>query len=127
MPQININEIDQSVFSRVVNDDSGSPTSTVNRGREIVHRVTNPSFVGEPTSKQVDEYANKLLSELSSLEYSISYSHGYCPARVGDCVRLNYAKAGLNDVKAKVISQTIKCQSGCSVSEKAVFTKKLWR
>lgn len=114
-------------YSRVVNDDSGSPTSTVNRGREIVHRVTNPSFVGEPTSKQVDEYANKLLSELSSLEYSISYSHGYCPARVGDCVRLNYTKAGLNDVKAKVISQTIKCQSGCSVSEKAVFTKKLWR
>ena len=114
-------------YSRVVNDDSNSPTSTVNRGREIIHRVTDPEFVGDPTKKQVDEYADKLLKELSSVEYTVSYSHGYCPVRVGDCVRLNYSSAGLNNVKAKVISQTIKCESGCSVSEKAVFTTKLWR
>ena len=114
-------------YSRVVNDDSNSPTSTVNRGREIIHRVTDPDFVGDPTKKQVDEYADKLLKELSSVEYTVSYSHGYCPVRVGDCVRLNYSSAGLNNVKAKVISQTIKCESGCSVSEKAVFTTKLWR
>ena len=114
-------------YSRVVNDDSNSPTSTVNRGREIIHRVTDPDFVGDPTKKQVDEYADKLLKELSSVEYTVSYSHGYCPVRVGDCVRLNYSSAGLNNVKAKVVSQTIKCESGCSVSEKAVFTTKLWR
>ena len=114
-------------YSRVVNEDSNSPTSTVSRGREIVHRVTDPSFVGEPTQKQVDAYAEKLLSELSSLEYTISYEHGYCPVRVGDCVRINYLRAGLNDVKAKVISQNIKCESGCPVTEKAIFTRKLWR
>ena len=114
-------------YSRVVNDDPNSPTSTISRGREIIHRVTDPEVIGEPTGKQIDEYANKLLSKLSSLEYSISYSHGYCPVRVGDCVRLNYKRAGLVDVKAKVISQNIKCESGCPVTEKAVFTKKLWR
>lgn len=114
-------------YSRVVNDDENSLISTIARGREIVHRVTDPSLTGVPTQKQIDEYANKLLSELSSLEYSISYSHGYCPVRVGDCVRLNYTRAGLTNVKAKVISQKIKCESGCEVSEKAVFTKKLWR
>ena len=114
-------------YSRVVNEDSNSPTSTISRGREIVHRVTDPSFVGEPTQKQVDAYAEKLLSELSSLEYTISYEHGYCPVRVGDCVRINYSRAGLNDVKAKVISQNIKCESGCPVTEKAIFTRKLWR
>lgn len=114
-------------YSRVVNNDENSPTSTIARGREIVHRVTNPSFVGLPTKRQVDQYAEKLLSELSSLEYTISYSHGYCPVRVGDCVRLNYERAGLKNVKAKVISQTIKCESGCPVSERAVFTRKLWR
>lgn len=114
-------------YSRVVNDDENSPTSVMARGREIVHRVTNPSFVGFPTQKQVDEYAQKLLSELSSLEYTASYSHGYCQTRLGDCVRLNYLKAGLTNVKAKVISQTIKCESGCPVTEKAIFTKKLWR
>ena len=114
-------------YSRVVNDDSNSPTSTISRGREIVHRVTNPDFVGDPTQKQVDLYAEKLLSSLSSLEYTVTYTHGYCPVRVGDCVRLNYSRAELNDIKAKVISQTINCKNGCSVTEKAVFTTKLWR
>ena len=81
----------------------------------------------QATKEQRKEYAVKLMKELSSVQYTVSYSHGYCPVRVGDCVRLNYSSAGLNNVKAKVISQTIKCESGCSVSEKAVFTTKLWR
>lgn len=113
-------------YARVVNDDSNSPTSTVNRGREILHRVTDPNMIGNPTDNQIQEYAEQLLRELSTLEYTISYSHGYCPVRLGDCVRINYTRAGLVDVKAKVISQTIKCESGCPVSEKAVFTRKLW-
>ena len=114
-------------YSKVVNDDPNSPISTVNRGREIVHRVTDPDVIGDPTRNQIQEYAEQLLRDLSSLEYTIKYSHGYCPVRVGDCVRLNYKAAGLTDVKAKVISQTIKCEPGCPVSEKAVFTTKLWR
>lgn len=114
-------------YARVVNDDPNSPTSTISRGREIVHRVTNPNLVGDPTENQTKEYAEQLLRELSSLEYTVTYSHGYCPVRVGDCVRLNYAKAGLNGVKAKVISQTIKCEPGTPVTEKAVFTTRLWR
>lgn len=113
--------------ARVVNDDSNSPTSTVNRGREIIYRETNPSISGNPTQDYIEEYAEHLLKELSSIEYTISYTHGYCPVRLGDCVRLNYRKAGLIDVKAKVISQTIKCESGCPVTEKAVFTNRLWR
>ena len=113
-------------YSKVVNDDVNSPISTVNRGREIVHRVTNPEFVGDPTKYQIKEYAEQLLRNLSTLEYTISYTHGYCPVRVGDCVRLNYSKAGITDIKAKIISQSIKCEPGCPVTEKAVFTTKLW-
>lgn len=113
-------------YSKVVNDDANSPISTVNRGREIVHRVINPEFVGDPTKYQIKEYAEQLLRNLSTLEYSVSYTHGYCPVRVGDCVRLNYSKAGITDVKAKIISQSIKCEPGCPVTEKAVFTTKLW-
>lgn len=113
-------------YSKVVNDDANSPISTVNRGREIVHRVTNPEFVGDPTKYQIKEYAEQLLRNLSTLEYSVSYTHGYCPVRVGDCVRLNYSKAGITDVKAKIVSQSIKCEPGCPVTEKAVFTTKLW-
>ena len=113
-------------YSRVVNDDPNSPISTVNRGREIIHRVNNPDMIGDPTENQIHEYANRLLKELSSLEYTITYTHGYCPVRIGDCVRLDYKKAGLTNIKAKVISQNIKCEPGCPVTEKAVFTNKLW-
>lgn len=114
-------------YSRVVNDDSNSPTSTVNRGREIVYRVTDPDLIGDPTNSQIDKYAEQLLRELSSVEYTITYTHGYCPVRVGDCIRFNYSRAGLKDIRAKVISQSIKCELGCPVTEKAVFTTKLWR
>lgn len=113
-------------YSRVVNDDPNSPTSTVNRGREIIHRVSDPDLIGDPTENQIDEYAERLLRELSSLEYTITYRHGYCPVKVGDCVRFNYSRADLKNVKAKVISQSIKCEPGCPVTEKAVFTTSLW-
>lgn len=112
--------------ARVVNDDPNSPISTVNRGREIIHRITDPEITGDPTEYQIDLYAEQLLRELSSLEYTLTYTHGYCPVRLGDCIRLNYSRAGLTDIKAKVISQSIRCEAGCPVTEKAVFTTKLW-
>lgn len=113
--------------AKVVNDDENSPVSTVNRGREKLRRVVNPDMGGQPSQDQVDRYAEQLLRNLSTLEYTITYTHGYCPVRVGDCVRINYSRAGLTDIKAKVISQSIKCEQGCPVTEKAVFTAKLWR
>ena len=116
-----------SLFSRVVNSDENSPISTVNRGREIVYRDTNPNLSGVPTQEMVDDYAVQLLRNLSCLEHKITYSHAYCPVRVGDCVMLDYKGAGLQNVKAKVISQSIKCVTGCPVQETAVYTTKLWR
>jgi hypothetical protein len=114
-------------YSKAVNDDPNSPTSTVNRGREIVYRETDPDTIGDPTARQIDEYAERLLKELSSLECTVTYTHGYCPTRVGDCIRLNYTRANILNVKGKIVSQTIKCSLGCQVTEKAVFTTKLWR
>ena len=112
--------------ARVVNDDPNSPISTVNRGRDILHRDTNPSLPGVPTEAQIQEYARQLLKQLSSVEYTITYSHAYCGTRPGDCVRLNYSRAGLQNIKARIISQSIQCKTGCLVTEKAVFTTKLW-
>lgn len=114
-------------YAKAVNEDENSPISVMNRGREILHRITNPDLLGDPTESQIKEYAEQTLRELSTLEYTISYKHGYCPVRIGDCVRLDYNRAGLKNVKAKVISQSIKCEAGCPVEEKAVFTIKLWR
>ena len=118
-----------STYKRVVvkNEDPNSPTSIVNRGREISYRDTNPSLAGYSTDNQIQAYAERLLSSLSTIECTVRYSHAYCTARVGDCVRFNYAKAGLVNIKAKVISQSIKAELGCTVSERAVFTTKLWR
>lgn len=113
-------------YAKAVNDDPNSPISTVNRGREIIYRDSSPSLAGDPTEMQINEYATQLLRNLSTVEYSVTYTHGYCPVRIGDCVRLNYTRAGLTDIKAKVTSQTIKCESGCQVTETAVFTTKLW-
>lgn len=114
-------------YGKAVNNDPSSPISTVNRGREITHRVTDPDLMGDPTEEQIQAYAERVLREMSALEYTISYTHGYCPVRIGDCVRLNYSRAGLRGIKAKVISQSIKCEPGCPVTEKAVFTTQLWR
>lgn len=111
---------------KVVNDDPNSPVSIVNRGRRITHRISNPDVVGKPSEAELKEYATRKLKELSSIEYTVSYTHGYCPVRIGDCVRLNYEAAGLRNVKAKIISQTIDCVPGCPVTEKAVFTSNLW-
>ena len=111
---------------RVENNDATSPISIVNRGREVVYRETNPDFTADPTTEQLEEYAKSLLKSKSSIEYTVSYSHGYCPVRVGDCVRLNYSRAGLDGVKAKVTSQSIDCTPGCKVTETAVYTEQLW-
>lgn len=114
-------------FSRVVNNDPNSPSSTVRRGREVVYRETSPNFLGIPTQGQIDKYATQLLRDLSCLEHKITYKHSYCNVRVGDCVMLNYQRAGLKYVKAKVISQSISCETGCPVEETAIYTTKLWR
>lgn len=111
----------------VENNDINSKTSIQSRGRRIVHRVTDPEIIGTATQERVEEYATNLLKELSTVECTVSYTHAYCPVRVGDCVLLNYAKAGLDGVKAKVISQDIDCKPGCPVTETAVYTTKYWR
>jgi len=113
------------------NDDPNSVISTFCRGREIPYRETDPSSrglgSGYVTPEELQAYAERKLKELSVLEYTVSFTHAYCPVRIGDCVRLDYAKAGINGVKAKIISQNIKAEPGCPVSAKAVFTSKLWR
>lgn len=115
------------MISRIVNNDENSPVSVVNRGREVVYRDTAPNFTGIPTQEYIDDYATRLLRNLSCLEHKVTYKHAYCPVKVGDCVMLDYKSSGITNVKAKVISQNIDCVSGCPVEETAVYTEKLWR
>ena len=114
------------LYSRVVNDDPNSPISTVNRGREIIYRETEPNITGDVTQEILDDYAVRKLREKSALEYTLTYSHGYCPVRLHDVVLLNYRRAGIINRKAKVKTQVIECKTGCKVNETAVYTDYLW-
>lgn len=113
--------------AKAVNDDPNSPTSIISRGREIVYRDTDPDISGIPTTAMLQEYAERLLKKLSSIECTITYTHGYNGVRVGDCVRMNYSRAEITDIKAKVTKQTIECDTAGKVTETAVFTKQLWK
>lgn len=104
------------------NENPLSPISTVSRGREIIYRETKPELVYATTQSEINAYAKQLLRDLSCLEYTVTYSHGYCPVRIGDCVRLDYSGAGIEGINARVISQTINCTTGCTVQEKAKFS-----
>ena len=109
-----------------INNDPLSPISVVSRGREITKRITNASFTGVPTTGMLDEYASKALKEYSKVSYKLSYSHAYCPVRIGDCVRIDYPEAGLSNIKARVTNQSITCDAAMTVSETAEYSVKLW-
>lgn len=120
------NWTDYAYMAIAENTDPNSPTSIPSRGRRIIHRENAPSnYKRNPT--QLKDYAKQVLESLSSIECTLKYKHGYCPVRVGDCIRFDYKSAGYHNVKAKVIRQSINCSSGCSVTETAVFTTNLWR
>ena len=66
-------------YGRAVNDDPSSLTSIPSRGREITKRVTNPSLLGNPSRDEVQVYAERILRELSTMEYTVSYrQNGNC-------------------------------------------------
>ena len=121
------NDSEPVIHVVVENNDVNSKTSIQNRGRKITKRVIDPEIIGTANRERVKEYAINLLKELSTIECTVCYKHAYCPVRVGDCVRLNYKEAGLDGVKAKIISQDIDCVPGCPVTEMAVYTTKYWQ
>ena len=115
------------------NHRSASPLSIENRGRKIIHRLVNPTIIPTDESQEgsisystLKNYADNLLKQLSSIECTISYTHGYCPVKVGDTITMNYKRAGITNVKALVKTQSITCSTGCQVSETAAFQKSLW-
>lgn len=113
------------LYSRMSNRDESSPISVQNRGREIVKRIKNPDLMSTSSQSTVDRYAKVQLQAASSLSYKVSYEHGFNEVTIGDCVRLDYERAGVVGEKAKVTSQSIKCSTGCTISETAIFTKNL--
>lgn len=107
------------------NIDTDSPISIPTRGREVIKRISNPEIPGNPTPDMVKEWAKDQMMSLNSLEYTVKYTHGYCPVNIGDCVRLDYPEAGLDRVQAFVIAQSLDCSTSCQVSETATYVQKI--
>lgn len=114
-------------YTVVENKDPASEISTVNRGRRVVQRVDKPDFPGNPTREEFEQYAKQYLKNLSTLEHTVTFSHGYVPdVTIGSCVRLNYTRAGIVNIRARINSQSIKCGTGCTVDATATYTTELW-
>lgn len=111
------------MVGRAVNADPSSPISTVSRGRRVLYRDTSPAL-DDPSQEDVDAYAAQLLRDKSVREHTIAFSHGYCPVKLGDCVFLDYRRAGIR-TKARITSQSIECATGCTVTATAVFTESM--
>lgn len=114
-----------TVSERAVNSDPDSPLSTVGRGREVVHRITNPALTN-PDSPALREYAERELRRLCAMDRSIVIRHGWCGVRVGDCVRLELERDGIK-ANGTVTAQSIDCRTGCTVESTVRWTESLWR
>lgn len=106
----------------VARDDSiDSALSTINRGREVWAEETN---VALNTGESIAEYATRRLSELQQVETTAKYTRRYDPELlVGDWVRLNYPKQGLQG-SFEITSQSITLGYGCTTDEEVKYVSR---
>ena len=111
-----------TVVKTIVNDSPDSPVSTVSRGRTVSATEENPEGVTEATA---EAWGRRRLKELSCAERRLAISHGYCPVRLGDCVRVVRSREGI-DVKGKVVRQSIRCETALAVQAEIAYTEEVW-
>ena len=108
----------------VVNDDPESPVSVTQRGYYHDKLDTSPCPVDGET---LERYARRRLEELSTVYDSREYTREWIPNLYPcDIVKASVPALGL-DGNLRVTSQSITCDHGVTVSEKACKEVKLWR
>ena len=85
------------------NDDPESPYSTVCRGRTIALPESVTDAVDEA---DLDAKAERRLREATGIADTITVTHAYVPATIGDVVRVVWPKHGL-DYRASIQSQQL--------------------
>ena len=113
-----------TIVGRADNYGAYSPVSRVARGYEAGLR----EIASDPAVSQAaaDAAAMRRLRELSSAERSISYRHGYCPVKLGDCIQMDYTRYALR-ARLLVRRQVISCaSSSCTVDETGTWTERLF-
>lgn len=114
--------IDDDNRTIAVNDDPDSEVSTVCRGFFVDMVDESPKPVNGETYV---EYARKKLEKASIMKDERSYTREYAP----DVYAYSLIRASVDGLEGdlRVRSQTIKCDKGISVSEKADREVKLWQ
>lgn len=98
----------------VARDDSGSPLSTVTRGREVWQCGSGVDLSGET----IAEYAARKLKELQASARSLEYTRRFFTGvHVGDRVAISYPGYDLVGV-FRISSQSLELSQGCKVKEK---------
>jgi len=114
--------IEDDNITIAVNDDPNSIVSTVSRGYCVDFVDTSPTPVNGKTN---DEYAHDRLKDLSVLKEDYAYEREYAP----DVYLYSIIRASINGMQGdlRVMSQSIKCTNGISISEKSALEIALWQ
>ena len=113
-----------STTAVAVNDDPGSPTSTVSRGYYVDARDESPKPLAGET---LAEYARRKLSEASVAEESRSYEREYRPGLfVGDLAEIDAPQGGFHG-GMRIKRQSLKFGHGITVSEESSREVSTWQ
>lgn len=103
------------------NDDT--PLSYNNRGRWVEERITDPKLPIGYDQSYLDDYAERELAKRSVSEHKVTITHGWVPhLRIGDCVFLALARAGIY-TRAIIVSMRLKCDKEAQVQTVLKFTE----
>ena len=113
--------VDGNTITKVVNNDPDSPVSRSSRGYYVDIIDTSPTPVNSET---MEEYAERKLREMSVIKETREYSREYAP----DVYPYSIIRASIDGMQGsyRVNSQTIKCEYGITVNEKAYREISLW-
>lgn len=116
--------VDEFNAAIATNDNPASPVSTVSRGFAYMRLDTSPAPVDGET---LERYAERRLAEVSTVSDKRTYTREYWPGVLPyDIVRGSIPSVGLAG-DMRVITQTVNCGDGLTVSEKAAMEVNLWR
>lgn len=94
-------QTDQSeIVSTYTNSNPNSPTSTVNRGRQIVHYEQN---MNAPLSQTLDSFAQQLAFNDSQVYDTVTYPTAICPMHQDyDTLQFTFSALGVSDKFSEV-------------------------
>jgi hypothetical protein len=115
--------VDEFSTAIAVNDNPNSPVSTVSRGYVQMKLDESPTPIDGET---LERYAERMLAAQSTVRDARTYQREYYPGVLPyDVVRASISSVGL-DGDLRVLNQSLTCDGGILVNEKAAREVSLW-